>query len=87
MAASSLDYPFKAMTNTASILFDGENDSETGSLVMETNSDSAPFEGFAEGAITYNKVVYSRGDGGNNIHTIKAPTAPAMSLDNEKVSM
>ena len=87
VAASSLDYPFKAMTNTASILFDGENDSETGSLVMETNSDSAPFEGFAEGAITYNKVVYSRGDGNNNIHTIQAPTAPAMSLDNEKVKL
>lgn len=87
VAAGSLDYPFKAMTNTASILFDGENDSETGSLVMDTNSDSAPFEGFAEGAITYNKVVYSRGDGGNNIHTIKAPTAPAMSLDNEKVKL
>ena len=87
VAASSLDYPFKAMTNTASILFDGENDSETGSLVMETNSDSAPFEGFAEGAITYNKVVYSRDDGGNNIHTIKAPTAPTMSLDNEKVKL
>lgn len=87
VAAGSLDYPFKAMTNTASILFDGENGSETGSLVMDTNSDSAPFEGFAEGAITYNKVVYSRGDGGNNIHTIKAPTAPAMSLDNEKVKL
>lgn len=87
VAAGSLDYPFKAMTNTASILFDGENDSETGSLVMDTNSDSAPFEGFAEGAITYNKVVYSRGDGNNNIHTIKAPTAPAMSLDNEKVKL
>ena len=87
VAAGSLDYPFKAMTNTASILFDGENGSETGSLVMDTNSDSAPFEGFAEGAITYNKVVYSRDDGGNNIHTIKAPTAPAMSLDNEKVKL
>ena len=87
VAAGSLDYPFKALTNTASILFDGENDSETGSLVMDTNSDSAPFEGFAEGAITYNKVVYSRDDGGNNIHTIKAPTAPAMSLDNEKVKL
>lgn len=87
VAAGSLDYPFKAMTNTASILFDGENDSETGSLVMETNSDSAPFEGFAEGAITYNKVVYSRDDGNNNIHTIKAPTAPTMSLDNEKVKL
>ena len=87
VAAGSLDYPFKAMTNTASILFDGENDSETGSLVMKTNSDSAPFEGFAEGAITYNKVVYSRDDGNNNIHTIKAPTAPAMSLDNEKVKL
>ena len=87
VAAGSLDYPFKAMTNTASILFDGENGSETGSLVMDTNSDSAPFEGFAEGAITYNKVVYSRGDGNNNIHTIQAPTAPAMSLDNEKVKL
>ena len=87
VAAGSLDYPFKALTNTASILFDGENGSETGSLVMKTNSDSAPFEGFAEGAITYNKVVYSRDDGGNNIHTIKAPTAPAMSLDNEKVKL
>ena len=87
VAAGSLDYPFKAMTNTASILFDGENGSETGSLVMDTNSDSAPFEGFTEGAITYNKVVYSRDDGNNNIHTIKAPTAPAMSLDNEKVKL
>lgn len=87
VAAGSLDYPFKALTNTASILFDGENDSETGSLVMDTNSDSAPFEGFAEGAITYNKVVYSRDDGNNNIHTIKAPTAPTMSLDNGKVKL
>ena len=84
--ATSLDYPFKAMTNTATILIDG---SDGGVLNIKTNKTDGLFEGFADGAITYNKVVhwYDSSES-NQVHRIEAPTAPDMGLDvNKKVEL
>ena len=79
ITATSLDYPFKAMTNTATILFDG---SDGGILNIKTNKTDGLFEGFADGAITYNKVAYwYDGSESNQVHRIQAPTAPALSVD------
>ena len=84
ISATSLDYLFKALTNTASIKFVGE---DGGRLDMATKGSSAPFEGFADGKVTYDKLVYWY-DNTNQVHTIQAPTAPTMELDaNEKATL
>ena len=84
ISATSLDYLFKALTNTASIKFVSE---DGGRLDMATKGSSAPFEGFADGKVTYDKLVYWY-DNTNQVHTIQAPTAPTMELDaNEKATL
>ena len=86
VSADALDYLFKALTNTATIVFDG---SDGGRLHVATKKSDGLFEGFAEGAITYNKVTYwYDSSAGNHIHRIEAPTIPTMELDaNEKVTL
>ena len=73
-------------SNNGVLVFETDETSG-GRLDMVTKGSSAPFEGFADGKITYDKLVYWY-DNTNEVHTIQAPTIPVMALDaDEKVTL
>ena len=85
--AAGINILFKAIQNSATIKFVGTTADDNLSMTVGSTTNSA-FEGFADGAITYENLVYS-GEGYG--YTIQAPTAPMikgiMSGDNPAVEI
>lgn len=82
--AAGISILFKAIDNSATIKFVGTTADDKLNMTIGSVTNSA-FEGFADGAITYENLVYS---GGGYGYTIQAPTAPAMTLDtNGKIKL
>ena len=77
--AAGISILFKAIENSATIKFVGTTADDKLLMTIESVTNSA-FEGFVDGAITYENLVYS---GGGYGYTIQAPTAPAMTLDTD----
>ena len=76
--ASTLDYPFKAMTNTASIEFVTENG---GGMNVTSKKSDTLFEDFGDGKVTYDGLACYY-DSGNNIWRFETlPDTPTIAYD------